>query len=606
MAEPKTILEIFENRVNESSARPALRRRVESVWTTISWKEWWEASERIAAGLIDVGVQPGDRVLLLSETRVEWLVCDIAIQMTGAVTVPVYPSLGPPLVRHIALDSGAVAAIVSDPVQLDKLLEHRDELEMLDHLFWIEPEAVRPRTDFRGRLNVRLEQLLAPDDPWHRSLEDLAAHGRRVVADDASVVSRRRREVGADDLATIVYTSGTTGVPRGVMLTHRNLCAQVLGLGELDVFEDDDLQVLFLPLAHIFARVLYLAAIGHGIETAVVEDLRNLLADMQEVEPTFFAAVPQLFDQVRHKLEQDATSNPVRERLFRVAERIGQQTGEARRHLGATSLVDRLGRAVLDKVQPDRARQIFGGRVRFAISGGAPLNPDTARFFASFGIEVLQGYGLTETTAVATVNVPGDGRLGSVGRALGRVDVTIDEDGEVLVRGPSVSVGYWRDDDATAASRDGDGWFRTGDLGRFDVDGFLHITGRKKELIVTAGGKNVAPAPLEAALEQIPAVERAVVFGDRRPYIVALLQLNREAVALWADHDEDTLRAALDDAVAEVNGRLAGYAVVRRWAIVSPFEEDADALTATGKLRRSAIAEIHAETLEGLYSTTRT
>lgn len=610
MADPKTILEAFENRVNESSTRPALRRRVDSVWTPLSWKEWWESSERVAAALVDRGVQAGDRVLLLCETRVEWVIADVAIMMLGGITVPVYPSLGPMLVKHIAVDSGAVAALVSDPLQLDKLVEHRAELRELEHVVWIEPEVVRPVADFRGRFSVRVEQVLADDDPWNESLENLAAHGRRVLAEDARVVSRRRRKVGPDDLATIVYTSGTTGVPRGVQVSHHNLTTQVLALRDLDLFSADDVQVLFLPLAHIFARVLYLTAIGYGMETAIPDDMRSLLADMLEVQPTFFAGVPQLFEQVRAKVERDAGRTAVRERLFRVAERIGQSTDVARRSLEAGSVVERVGRAVLDRVQPDRARQVFGGKVRFAISGGAPLNPDTAAFFSSFGLEILEGYGLTETTAVATVNVPHDRRVGSVGRPLRRVDITIDEDGEVLVRGPSVTPGYWRDEAATRASKDADGWFRTGDLGQFDRDGFLHITGRKKELIVTAGGKNVAPAPVEAALESLGIVARAVVFGDRRPYIVALLELDLAAATTLAREQgitKDELQRSeafsegLATAVAEVNESLAGAAVVRRWAIIDPLESAEGALTATGKLRRQKIAEIHEQTLAALY-----
>lgn len=607
---PTTILEVFESRVNQSSARPALRRRIESVWTSVSWKEWWEASERLAAGLIEVGVQAGDRVLLLSETRVEWVICDMAIQMLGGVTVPVYPSLGPVLVQHIALDSGAVAAIVSDPIQLDKLVEHRQTLSALRSVFWIEREAVRAQADFRGRFGARIDEVLGDLDPWNRSLEQLAANGRRVLAADGSVVSRRRRHVRSEDVATIVYTSGTTGEPRGVILTQRNLVAQVLALADLQIFAEDDVQVLFLPLAHIFARVLYLAAVGYGIETAVPDDMRNLLADMQEVEPTFFAAVPQLFDQVRAKIERDGAHGPLGGQIFRVAGRLGTAADRAQQTLVPTRRADRIGRTILDRIRPDRARQLFGGRVRFAISGGAPLSGETLDFFASFGLELLQGYGLTETTAVATLNVPADKRWGSVGRPLRGVDMTIDEDGEVLVRGDSVSAGYWHDDEATANSRDADGWYRTGDLGEFDRDGFLHITGRKKELIVTAGGKNVAPVPLEAALERIAVVERAVVFGDRRPFVVALLVLHDDAVSGWAaahgiGRDEVTSHpefvAALDVAIDAVNREAGGYAAVKRWGVVGPLSEAAGTLTATGKLRRTAIAELHAVALERLY-----
>lgn len=605
-----TILEIFESRVHDSATLPALRRRRSGVWQTVSWKEWWEASERIAAGLVALGVGHGDRVAIIANTSSRWLFCDIAIQMLGAVTVPVYPSLGPGLVQQILDDAGAVAVVVADPSQLDKLVARRAELPTVAHVFWMEPELVRPYPDFKGRMNVRLAEVLDDGDPWNCSLEALAASGRRALAQDSQIVSRMRREVAAEDLATLVYTSGTTGQPRGVMLTHGNLVAQVEALRRLEIFEPEDVQYLFLPLAHIFARVLYLAAVGYGIETVVADDMRQILVEMQECEPTFFAAVPQIFEQVRSKIESEASRGSLRERLFQVAERVGRESEKARKKLGR-GVLGRVGRKVIAEVGPARARQIFGGRVRFAISGGAPLNPATAEWFAAFGLPVLEGYGLTETTAVATVNLPERPRIGTVGRPLPTVDITIDEDSEVLMRGPTLSPGYWRDDAATAASRDDEGWFKTGDLGQFDRDGFLAITGRKKELIVTAGGKNVPPAPIEAQLESIGVVDRAWVHGDRRPFLVALLTLRAEAVHEWArEHgvapsdvpSDERFRTALDDAVTAVSGRSPGYAVVRRWDVLTePFSQEHGELTATGKLRRSRLEERHDEILGRLF-----
>lgn len=590
--------------MNESSTRPALRRRVEGVWTPISWKEWWEDAERVAAGLIERGVNHGDRVLLLSETRVEWVICDIAIQMAGAITVPVYPSLSANLTQEIAADSGAVAAIVSNPLQAEKLVVGRETLGVRD-LFWIDAEAVEPRIGTNGRIALSIdqllgEQLLGEDDRWNVSLEELNANGRRVLAEDSTTVSQRRRAVAHDDIASIVYTSGTSGRPRGVVLSHANLAHQAQALTQLGLLRADDVQFLFLPLAHIFARVMYLAAVGAGVETAIGDDLRALLADMQEVEPTFFAAVPQVFEQVRARLERDAQRGPVQEQLFRVAEFVGTSTERARRLLDPRVLRDRVARAVINRVQPDRARQLFGGKVRYAVSGGAPLNTQTMEFFAAFGVQVLEGYGLTETTAVSTVNLPDAIVPGAVGQAVPGVEVTIDEDGEVLIRGANVSPGYWQDDAGTAASRTPDGWLRTGDLGAFDREGNLRITGRKKELIVTAGGKNIAPHAVEAALESIVGIDRAVVVGDRRPFVVALLTLQPDAAKQWPDA---ALHARLTEAIDRINQSLRGYGEVRHWATVPAFSEADGTLTPTGKLRREAIASLHADTIDDLYAT---
>jgi long-chain acyl-CoA synthetase len=606
-----TVLEVFENRVHHSSTRPALRRRVGDLWQPLSWKEWWHASERVAAGLIDAGVGPGDRVAIISRTRSHWPIADIGIMMAGAVTVPVYPSLDEQMVGWIIANSGASTAIVSGPGQLDKLAGQRQEkTKGLARAFWMDAESVRSEPDQRGRRSVRLQDVLDDDDPWNRSMEDLAARGRRRLSEDNQFVARRRRAVGADDLATIVYTSGTTGMPRGVMLTHRNLVAQIEAMRKLQLFEANDVQYLFLPLAHTFARVLYLCAIGYGLETALVDDPRKILWEMQQTRPTFFAAVPHVFEQVRSRLEsQAARHGGVRKTLFETMEQIGREADRARREEGG-KLVGRLRDLVFSEWSPGRVRSMFGGEVRFAISGGAPMSSDTSAFFGAFGLDVLEGYGLTETTAVATVNLPDDNRQGTVGRPTPGVDITIDEDGEVLIRGETVSPGYWRDEAATRASRDEEGWFRTGDLGAFDRDGFLSITGRKKELIVTSGGKNVAPSPIEASLETLPVVDRAYVHGDRRPFVVALLTLREDVVRDWAERagvpvddasSTEQFERWLTEQVATVNSSRPGYAVVRRWAVVDAFTEKAGELTATGKLRRQSISQTRSEALESLY-----
>ena len=605
----QTVLQLFEHRVANAGTRTALRHRVDERWLQTSWKEWWELSERVAAGLHRAGVEPGDRVLLLAETRFEWLVCDVAIMMLGAIGVPVHPSRTVHGVSQILSGATPRAAIVSNPEQLAKIVAHRDELCAA---IWFDAEVVHGRRE-RG-LSTHVHEVVATDDDWAISLDELSARGRRALADDASQVAMLRRRVTPQSVATVVHTSGTLGAPRGAMLSHRNLVAQVHALAELHLFGPDERQILFLPLAHMFARVLYLSAVAHGHEIAICDDLSRLLVDARDVRPTYFAGVPALFESLRRKLEREAAAQPLGDQIFRIQERVGATAAAADRGLRreAPSLLRAAGRGLLSKLRPDRARQVLGGSLRFAFCGGAPLRPQTAAFFDSFGVDVLEGYGLTETSALATLNVPGSWRHGSVGQVLPSVEVTIAEDDEILVRGPTVIEGYWNDQSATHDSLDADGWFSTGDLGRFDRQGFLFVTGRKKNVIVTSGGKTVAPDPIERAIEALPVVQTAIVFGDKRPFVVALVVLDEGACASWAAehgiapatvHHDPKFRSALTHAIAESNERGAGYAAVRRFAIIDTLQESAGEVTATGKVRRDVVGDNCAQLLDELYET---
>jgi long-chain acyl-CoA synthetase len=609
-----TILELFKRRVNEFGPRPALLNKHDGEWAEQSWKEWWEQSERIAAGLINLGLQPGDRVCILSDTRIEWVWIDMGVTMAGGVVVPVYPSSLSEQCAHILGDSQTRIAFVEDPSQIDKLVEARDELAELEHVIYLDRAAVLAVADAKGRRQVRLEEVIDPDDPWIGSFDGLVADGRRRVAEDHRIVADRRRQVDAGDLATIIYTSGTSGHPKGVEHTHASLVAEVDAIAQLELLSVDDRQLLFLPLAHIFAKMLFLAAIGTGIQTAFAQSLSKVIENLREVRPTFFAGVPRVFEKIHAQLlaERDRLAGPD-SKLFERAVRRGTKFSKIKQQGKSLGPLGRLEDKLYQTLIFDRIRELFGSNVRFLFCGGAPLHAQLAEFFHAAGILILEGYGLTETAAVSTLNLPDDFRFGSVGKPLPKVDVTIDEDREILVRGPSVMRGYHQLAAETEAAFDAQGWFHTGDLGRFDRDGFLYVTGRKKDLIVTSGGKNIAPEPIEERLTRGAFIKQAVVCGDSRPFLSALITLD-EAVETWAIQQgisfesradlgqSPAVRDRVEREIAKINERLAHFESVRGFAILpEPLTIDGGELTPTGKVRRNAIISKYADHLDELY-----
>lgn len=610
-----TILELFKRRVNEFGPRAALLHKHNGVWEEQSWKEWWEQSERLAAGLITLGVEPGDTVSILSDTRIEWVWTDMAITMAGAATVPIYPSNLPEQCAHILRDSQARVVFVEDPSQLDKVVEMRDQLPALEHIIYIDHAAARTAPDWKGRRQIRLEEVVDVDAEWVTSFDAIVADGRRRVAADHRFVADRRQQVAPEDLATIIYTSGTSGVPKGVEHTHASLAAEVEALRQIELLDSDDRQLLFLPLAHIFAKMLFLTAIGTGSQTAFAESLPSVIANLREVQPTFFAGVPRIFEKIHAQLmaERDRLAGPDSS-LFTRAVRRGKEFSRRRQQGAELGALSRLEEKVYRKLIFDRIQELFGGNVRFLFCGGAPLRADLAEFFHAAGILILEGYGLTETAAVSTLNLPDDFCFGSVGKPLPGVEVTIDEDREILVRGPMNMRRYRNLPEETEAAFDaGEGWFHTGDLGRFDRDGFLYVTGRKKHLIVTSGGKNVAPEQLEAQLVERPLIKQAVVCGDNRPFIAALVVLD-DSAQTWAIKrgisfespsdlvDDDQVRRRVEQEISRVNEKLPHFETIRQFAVLpEPLSVEAGELTPTGKVRRSAIISKYAAIIDEMY-----
>ncbi len=597
----QTLIDIFEERVNASGADVALRGSV--VAHGISWREWFDISERLAAGLMMWGVKSGDRIALVSQTRPEWAFVDIAIMMCGAVSVPFYASSPAESFATILHDCEPVAVFVEDPVQLQKIVEASEHFPSLTRVAIFDPEVVFRHPDPDGKRQLHLRDV-ACGRLEVKSLPELEGEGRRAIVDNPRLVSAKRRAILPTDIASIVYTSGTSREPLGVILTHDNFVAEITAVNALRILRPSDSQLLFLPLAHIFARVLYLTAIGYGIETTLVSELHRLKEFWQTFRPTFFAAVPHVLEKIQEQIMADVEKHEWTSSVYKIRNDVKNLSGNSLTGPIARFVSDQL----IDPIVHAQTKEVFGGKIRFLISGGAPLPLRVGQFFDDLGILILEGYGLTEVTAVATVNLPDEYRLGSVGRPLPGVEVAIDEDGEILIRGRSVMQGYRNRPTETAASIQSDGWFRSGDLGEYDRDGFLHITGRKKDLIITSGGKNIAPSPLEEALRNHRLVESALVFGDERPYLVGLFSLATEPVEKWlaaaSGTDEERRQSLYDEIsrhVQEVNEKLASFEAIRKFDfLTTPFAID-DELTPTNKVRRRRVFEKYRSKIDALY-----
>jgi len=562
-------------------------RRVDGRWAPVTAGEFAAEVAALAAGLVAHGVQAGDRVGLMSRTRYEWTLCDYAIWTAGAVTVPVYETSSAEQVQWNLGDSGAVALVLESAV-------HQ---AVYDGVAGQLPDV---------RSVVQIDA---------GGLEELADAGRDV---GGQVLAERRATLTADSLATIIYTSGTTGRPKGCELTHANLVGtgRSAGLVLPELFNARGSTLMFLPLAHVFGRLVQVACVESRVRMGHTSDITNLLADFAAFQPTFILAVPRVFEKVYNSARQKAHGEG-KGRVFDLAEKTAIAYSQAL-YTGRVPLPLTVRHAVFDRLVYSRLRAALGGQVGWAVSGGAPLGARLGHFFRGTGITVLEGYGLSETTAAGAVNTPAGLRIGTVGRPSPGCTVRIADDGEILMSGDHVYRGYWRDATASAEAIV-DGWFHTGDIGTIDGDGFVTITGRKKEIIVTAGGKNVAPAVLEDRLRAHPLVSQCMVVGDQQPFIACLVTLDPDAVRPWLkahDRPEDTPLADLPDdpellaqvqqAVDEANKAVSKAESIRSFRVLPvDWTEQAGQLTPSLKLRRTVVMAEFAADVQSLYAGAR-
>ena len=581
--------DLFFRVASAGNPRAVLWQDASDRWQPLSSQQIYQRVRALGVALLRLGAEKGHRIALISENRWEWMVADFAILAIGAADVPIYPTLTGEQIAAQLRDAECRIAIVSTRAQFDKLAAVRGQAG-LEHIVMMDAPAAHgaiPLGDLLGDADARGPER----DPVFDALA---------------------RSVEPHDLATLIYTSGTTGEPKGVALTHGNLAANQNFAPEGFHFDSTDACISFLPLSHVTARALDYVMYNYGAQVAYCSQFDKLPQAMREVRPTVIVGVPRVFEKIHQEVERRAAQSPVKKPLLAWASRLGMRFADAvydgRK---PASILWKLA----NKLAYSKVQEAFGGRVRVFVSGGAPLGIDTARWFASVGIALWEGYGLTETSPVIAINSPLRHRMGSAGVPLANVELSLATDGELLVRGPSVFAGYWLKPDATAACFDAQGWFHTGDIGHLDADGFLFITDRKKELLKTSGGKMVAPQPIENKLKNNLLVANAALVGDRHKFISALIAPNFGALEEWARQHgiQNGFRAALvadprvvacfDALVREVNASLANFETIKRFRVLpDEWTQDTGELTPSMKIKRRVLTARYAAVIDELYA----
>jgi long-chain acyl-CoA synthetase len=585
---------MFLDRVAATPQGEAYRRPVGDGWESMSWAQAGERVTALAAGLIALGIEPEQRVAIISSTRVDWALVDFAILCAGAATTTVYPTTNPEDVAYILADSGARLVFAEDDAQIAKLTAHRDEL----------PELMTVVT-FDG----------TPDGDRVIALDELARRGTELLQKQPSAVTDRVDRTRPDHLATLIYTSGTTGRPKGVRLSHDCWVYEGVSVDGAGLLTPDDVQYLWLPLSHSFGKVLLAAQVATGSSAALDGRVDKIIDNLAVVSPTFMAAAPRIFEKVRGRVVTMAEDEGgLRLKIFTWAMGVGREVSQLRLAGKEPGAALKAKHAVADKLVFSKLRARFGGRLRFLVSGSAALSRDVAEFFHAAGILILEGYGLTETSAGTLVNRPEDYRLGTVGIPFPGTEIRVAGDGEVLVRGPGVMQGYHGLAEQTAEALEADGWLHTGDIGELDDHGFLRITDRKKDMIKTSGGKYVAPQAIEVVFKGACALaSQIVVHGDGRNYCTALVTLDPDALTQWAAHRGVTgdyaqlsqhpdVHAEVKRAIDEVNGKVNRWETIKDFRILEhDLSIEAGELTPSMKVKRRVVEDKHRDLLDAMY-----
>ncbi len=593
---PSNVGQQFFDRVRNSPDLEAYRYPRGDTWESLTWKETGDKVVRMAAGLVALGIEPEQRVGIASATRIEWILADLAVMCAGAATTTVYPSTIAEDVAYILADSECRVVFAEDDTQIAKLQAHRSELPHLEKV-----------VTFEG----------TPDGDWVISMADLEKLGEEELGRHPDIVQERVDATAPDSLATLIYTSGTTGRPKGVRLRHSSWTYEGAAIEAQKILGPDDLQFLWLPMAHSFGKVLLSTQLAIGFATAVDGRVDKIVENAGIVRPTFMGAAPRIFEKAHDKIVlMQKSEGGLKEKIFNQAFKVGLEVDRLRREGKPVPFLLAKQHALFDKLVFAKIRERFGGRVRFFVSGAAALNRDVAEWFNAAGIQILEGYGLTETSAGSFVNRPWSNKFGTVGPVFPGSEVKIAEDGEVLIKGPGVMDGYHNLPEQTAETLGEDGWLHTGDIGEIDADGHLRITDRKKDLFKTSGGKYIAPSQIESQFKAIcPYASQFLVHGNERNYCVALITLDPEAMADWAKEHEmagasyaeivasQEVKDMVGEYVDQLNARLNRWETIKKWALLDKdLTVESGELTPSLKVKRKVVEDNYKDQIDKLYA----
>ena len=591
-----TVTSIFKDTVARHGAQPAARFKRGGEWVEMTWSEISDFAHAVAGGLVNIGLEANARVGLFSNTRVEWIIADLGVLLAGCTTVPIYQSSTADDVQYIINDAEVKCVFAEDGDQIKKLLSIKELLGGVSKVVCFEPLS---------------DEVAEQAGDWVISWDAFRAAGEAFSQEKQDVVEARSAGVSPEDLLTLVYTSGTTGRPKGVMITHDNMVYEAQTVAETGLIRTEDVQLLFLPLAHIFAKVLEVTWFRLAHVMAFAESIPKVVENMSEVKPTFMASVPRIFEKVYGKVKGKVEGSGIGRWALKQEEKATEKELAGGQPGGLGWLITR--KLVMKKVAASLS-ETFGGRLRFFISGGAPLPPDIAYFFKHAGVKILEGYGLTETSAATCVNLPDQMKIGTVGPVIEGTEVKIAEDGEIMIRGRGVFKGYWNKEEATREAIEPDGWFHSGDLGAFDGP-FLKITGRKKDIIVTAGGKNIAPQNIESKLKSACGlISQVVIHGDKRKFLSALVTIDEAALSEWAEQrgvsgsyaeltGHADVHQVVKDTFDQVNGTLASYETIKKHHILDvDFSVDSGELTPSLKVKRNVVSANYMHIYDGFYA----
>ncbi|WP_223164186.1 AMP-dependent synthetase/ligase [Nocardioides mesophilus] len=593
---PPNVAVQFRERVRDSADLEAYRYPVGETWESVTWAETGARVDRLAAGLIALGIEPEQRVGIASGTRFEWILADLAIMCAGAATTTVYPSTISEDVCYILADSECRVVFAEDEEQLVKLREHKAELPHLAKVVVLDGSG---------------------DGDWVISLADLEQMGAELLERDPSAVDQAIAKIQPDALATLIYTSGTTGRPKGVRLRHSSWTYEGAAIQAMDILSEEDLQFLWLPMAHSFGKVLLSTQLAIGFPTAVDGRVDKIIDNLAVVRPTFMGAAPRIFEKAHNRIvTMQASEGGLKEKIFDQAFKVGLEVDRRKREGKPVPFLLNAQHALFDRLVYSKIRERFGGRVRFFISGAAALNRDIAEWFHAAGIVILEGYGLTETSAGSFVNRPDDYRFGSVGPVMPGSEVKLGDNDEVLIKGPGVMDGYHNLPEETASTLTDDGWLRTGDKGSLDADGYLSITGRIKDLFKTSGGKYIAPSAIESKFKAVcPYASQFLVFGSEHNYCVALVTLDPDTMTGWAEENgmpgasysevvaSDKAREMVADYVEQLNATLNRWESIKRWELLDhDLTVESGELTPSMKVKRNVVEDNYKEHIAALYA----